>query len=159
MNCQCIDYLNREELSILNAIPTSEGAIQIMMEELPITLHDSNCLVLGFGRIAKVLSHMLTGLGAHVACCARKHSDLAWIRTLGYRPMHISELSENVRNFDVILNTIPAQILTREVLDKTKTDVLVIDLASKPGGVDFEAAKELNIKTIWALSLPGEVMR
>ena len=159
MNCQCIDYLNREELSILNAIPTSEGAIQIMMEELPITLHDSNCLVLGFGRIAKVLAHMLTGLGAHVSCCARKHSDLAWISTLGYRPMHILELPENVRDFDVILNTIPAQVLTREVLDKTKTDVLVIALASKPGGVDFEAARELNIKTIWALSLPGKVMR
>lgn len=73
--------------------------------------------------------------------------------------MHILELPENVRDFDVILNTIPAQVLTREVLDKTKTDVLVIDLASKPGGVDFEAARELNIKTIWALSLPGKVMR
>ena len=35
-------------------------------------------------------------------------------------------------------------------------DTLIIDLASKPGGVDFNAAKECGIKTIWALALPGK---
>jgi dipicolinate synthase subunit A len=34
---------------------------------------------------------------------------------------------------------------------------LVIDLASKPGGVDFEYAQYKGIKTIHALSLPGKV--
>ena len=33
----------------------------------------------------------------------------------------------------------------------------MIDLASKPGGIDFDAARELGVNTIWALSLPGKV--
>ncbi|MGN1030292.1 MAG: dipicolinate synthase subunit DpsA, partial [Butyricicoccaceae bacterium] len=43
------DYLERGELAVLNAIPTAEGAIQIAMEELPVTLHDSRALVIGNG--------------------------------------------------------------------------------------------------------------
>ena len=38
-----------------------------------------------------------------------------------------------------------------------RDDALVIDLASKPGGVDLNAAKEYGVKTVWALSLPGRV--
>lgn len=58
------DYLNREELAIRNSIPTAEGAIKIAIEETPITIHGSKCLVLGYGRIGKILSKMLAGLGA-----------------------------------------------------------------------------------------------
>jgi dipicolinate synthase subunit A len=54
-NIFTIDLLQREEMAILNAIPTAEGAIQIAMEELPITLHNSNVLLLGYGRLGKIL--------------------------------------------------------------------------------------------------------
>ena len=47
------DYFAREELAVMNAIPTAEGAIQIAMEELPITLHDARVLVVGFGRLGR----------------------------------------------------------------------------------------------------------
>jgi dipicolinate synthase subunit A len=48
-------------------------------------------------------------------------------------------------------------VLDRGILEKVKKDCLVIDLASKPGGVDFNAAGELGVKTLWLLSLPGKV--
>ena len=48
-------------------------------------------------------------------------------------------------------------ILPAEILKNIQKNALVIDLASKPGGVDFSAAKALGIKVIWALSLPGKV--
>lgn len=156
-NVFTIDYLEREELAVLNCIPTAEGAIQIAMEETPITIHDSNCLILGFGRIGKVLSKMLYGIGANVFVEARNHSDLAWIKSYGYNPIHLDELAEHLGKFDVIFNTIPSIILNMSLLEKVKKDCLIIDLASKPGGVDFEAAKQLGIKTNWALSLPGKV--
>ncbi|MGM9936476.1 MAG: dipicolinate synthase subunit DpsA, partial [Candidatus Ornithomonoglobus sp.] len=54
-------------------------------------------------------------------------------------------------------NTVPALILTGEVLEKVRQDTLIIDLASKPGGIDFDAAAELGLRVIWALSLPGRV--
>ena len=49
-----VDYMKREELAVLNAIPTAEGAVKIAMEELPVTLHGSNCLCTGFGRVGKI---------------------------------------------------------------------------------------------------------
>ena len=156
-NVYTIDYFEREELVILNCIPTAEGAIQRAMEETPITIHDSNCLILGFGRIGKVLSKMLRGIGAEVSVEARNYSDLAWIKSYGYMPIHLDELGSYLGKFDIIFNTIPSLILNTYMLQKLKKDCFVIDLASKPGGVDFDAAKQLGIKTNWALSLPGKV--
>lgn len=51
-------------MAVLNAIPTAEGAIQIAMEEMPVTIHGSKALVLGFGRVGKTLAKMLDGIGA-----------------------------------------------------------------------------------------------
>lgn len=152
-----IDYFEREELTVLNAIPTAEGAIQIAMEELPITLHNSHSLVLGFGRIGKVLSKMLAGIGANVTVEARKYEDLAWVKSYGYNGVHLSRIAEVIDRYDVIFNTVPSVILNAEIISKIRNDCLVIDLASKPGGVDFEIARNLGVKTIWALSLPGKV--
>lgn len=154
---QFYDYFLREELNILNAIPTAEGAIAIAMEELPVTLHGSNCLILGFGRIGKVLAHMLQGMGAYVTCTARKESDLAWIQVKGYHSLRTDHINRELSRFDVIFNTVPALLLSEETLRATKPEVLLIDLASKPGGIDFAAAGNLGRKAIWALSLPGKV--
>lgn len=151
------DILENEEYAILNAIATAEGAIQIAMEEFPKTLSGANILVMGFGRIGKVVSKMLQGIGAIVYCEARKNEDLAYIKAYGYTPVHLKNLNENLSKFDIIINNIPVQILDKARLNLVKKDVLIIDLASKPGGVDFEYAKSRDIKTIWALALPGKV--
>lgn len=156
-NVYSVDLLEREEMAVLNAIPTAEGAIQIAMEEMPITLHNSNAMILGFGRIGKILAKMLLGLGCNVYVEARKYSDLAWIKGYGYKAVHIAELEKNISNMDVIFNTIPQVVIDTNMLKNIKKEGLIIDLASKPGGVDFEKAKEMGVKTIWALSLPGKV--
>lgn len=156
-NVYTVDLLEREEMAVLNAIPTAEGAIQIAMEELSITLHDSNVLVLGFGRVGKTLAKMLQGIGATVHVEARKYSDMAWIHSYGYKSVLLSDLKEHLPGMDVIFNTIPHVILDYDLLSNINKESLIIDLASKPGGVDLDAAKELGLKTIWALSLPGKV--
>lgn len=156
-NIEIIDLMKREELTVLNTISTAEGAIQIAMEETLSTIHGSNVLVMGFGRVGKILSKMLNGIGARVSCEARKESDIAWIKAYGYNPVHLNVLEETIGDYDIIINTIPYVILDEQKLDKVKKDCLIIDLASNPGGVDKEAAKCKGIKTIWALSLPGKV--
>ena len=152
-----VNILKREEMAIVNAIPTAEGAIQLAMENSKITLHGSNCLVLGFGRIGKVLCKMLYGLGANVYAEARKKEDLAWIMAYGYNGLDLKNLGQNVSNMDVIFNTIPSLVLDYDILKTLKEDVLIIDLASKPHGVDFEVAKTLDLNVKLALSLPGKV--
>lgn len=151
-----IDYLKREELMIRNAIPTAEGALEIAFAETPITLHGSNCLVVGYGRIGKVLSKMLKGIGANVTVSARKCSDLAWISARGYNSLHNRDILKNISQFDVIFNTVPAMVLDKVTLQNINPDSLIIDLASKPGGVDFATAKDLGLKVIWSLGLPGK---
>lgn len=151
------DIMKREELAVLNAISTAEGAIQIAINETPKNLHGNNVLVMGFGRIGKVLSKMLDGIGAKVSCEARKASDLAWIKAYGYEPINLIELKENLHKYDIIINTIPFIVLDKDMLQEVKKDALIIDLASNPGGVDKNAIKELGIKFNWALSLPGKV--
>jgi dipicolinate synthase subunit A len=152
-----LDIFKREELAVLNAISTAEGAIQIAINETPKNVHGNNVLVLGFGRIGKVLAKMLDGIGAKVACEARKTTDLAWIKAYGYEAINLIELKENLNRFDIIINTIPYQVLNREMLQEVKKDALIIDLASYPGGVDKQAVKELGIKFNWALSLQSKV--
>ncbi len=151
------DYLKREELAIRNSIPTAEGAIKIAIEETPITINGSKCLVLGYGRIGKILSKMLSGLGADVTVEARKYADLAMIEGHGFEPLALGELKSNIDKFDIIFNTVPAMILNNEALKSINKNALVIDLSSKPGGVDFEGAKALGIHVIWALGLPGKI--
>lgn len=156
-NIQCTDLLKREEFSVLNAIATAEGTIQIAMEETQKTVHGTKTLVMGFGRVGKVLAKMLHGIGAEVSCEARKDEDIAWIKAYGYEPIRLEELNDNLEKYDIIINTIPFQILDKERLELLKKDVVIIDLASNPGGVDRKIAREKGLKVIWALSLPGKV--
>lgn len=135
---ELIDYFEREELAVLNAVPTAEGTLQLVMEELPTTLFGSNCLVTGFGRISKVLVKLLTAMGANVTVAARRFSDLAWGEIYGCRTVHMSELSKAVEDCDLVINTVPYKLFDYRVLSKLKDGCLVIDLASKPGGADFE---------------------
>lgn len=151
-----VDYLKREEMAVYNAMLTAEGAIELALNELPTAIFGQKCLVLGYGRIAKALTRLLLAFGADVTVAARKHRDLAWARVFGAKAKPITQLKTEELDYQLIYNTIPVVILDRDILSKLSKDCLVIDLASKPGGVEFEVAKELSIKTIWALSIPGK---
>ncbi len=151
-----VDYFGREDFELLNAVPSCEGAIQIAMEELPITIFGANVVVTGFGRIGELLSIMLKNLGANVTVCARRSSQRAKARTRSLHAAPFSYLGECMSGADIVFNTVPHQVIKREHLSGAK-ETLVIDLASKPGGVDMDAARDLGVKVIWALGLPGKV--
>lgn len=148
------DYGEREEFAVENAVPTSEGAIELAMHEYDGTINGSRCLVAGYGRIGRVLSDMLYGLGAKVYVAARKQKDLAFIRAKGMNGVSFGNLAGS---YDIIFNTVPHLVFDSHTLARTATGAIVIDLASLPGGVDFDAAKRLSVKAIHALSIPGKV--
>ena len=152
-----IDILKREELSVLNAISTAEGTISIAVQETTRNLHGSNILVMGFGKVGKVLAKMLDGIGANVYCEARKNVDLAWIKAYGYNPINLNDIDQYLEKFDIIINTIPFVVLDEEKLDKIKKNCVIIDIAGNPGGIDRIAAKKKKIKFTWALSLASKV--
>lgn len=152
-----LDVLKQEGIAIKNAIPTAEGAISTIINNTDFTIHNSNILILGFGNIGKVLAKMLYGMGAKVFCEARNKKDIALIDAMGYNSVNLVNLDKYLEKMSVIINTIPAVILDKERLDKIKNTSVILDLASKPGGVDFDYANKLGIKVIWALSLPSKI--
>ncbi len=149
------DYFKREELAILNAIPTAEGAIQIAMEETARTIHGSNALCIGFGRVGKAICKILAGMSANVFVTDTDINAMAWANAYGYKAA--DELSLCLPHMDLIFNTVPRLVLNREMLTYVNKSSLIIDVASKPGGVDFIAAGELSLNAMWTLSLPGKV--
>lgn len=151
------DLMKMEELVILNTIATAEGAIDAIIQNTDTIIHGSKVLILGFGRVAKTVAYKLKGLDASITCAARKKTDLAWIKTYGYNVLNINSIKENVGEFDIIINTVPQVIAKEDELKNMKKNVLLVDLASKPGGFDFEVADRLHIKYVWALALPGKV--
>lgn len=154
---QACDYFEREELIVANAVPTAEGAVQIAMEELPITIHNAHVLITGYGRVGRASAQRFAALGAQVTVAARSCEQLAWVDACGLKSEHISHLPHILDSFDLVINTIPALVLDCDTLRALRPDALVIDLASKPGGVDMDAAAQLSRRVIWALSLPGKV--
>lgn len=130
------DFLTREDFTVLNAIPTVEGALELAMAEMPVTLHRSEALVIGYGRIGKLLCKNLQALGAHVTAAARKDSDFAWMDAHGVSHAHTMKLDGMLSRFDVIFNTVPHLTLPSARLREVRSDCAIIDLASAPGGAD-----------------------
>ena len=151
-----INLLNIESLTLNNAMATAEATLKIIIENTTKTIFGSKILVFGFGRIAKILTNYLESLKAKVTVCARKNSALTEAKLLGADVLKIDNFSQHINDFDTIINTIPFCILGAKELEKVNKNSLIIDLASKPGGVDFECAKKLRLNTVHALALPGK---
>ena len=150
------DYAKNEEFLIKNALITAEGAFNIIFSETPFSVFGSRVLILGYGRIGKIMAPLFSAFGGLVTVAARKLEDLTWISANGYSPAKYSDLPDIAGEFDIIVNTVPARIFTEELINKLNKSCLLLDLASKPGGIDFDAAKKASVKAIWALSLPGK---
>lgn len=145
------DYFLREELAVANAAATAEGAVQTAMEHLDRTLLGMDCLVTGFGRIGKLLSARLQGLGARVTASARKPEDLAWIRAYGCAALETGKLDGHLSAFGAVFNTVPSPVLTGPLLRQLPEDCFLMDLASVRG---IEAGER---PVLWARSLPGRL--
>lgn len=156
-NIQVTDMIKNEKLAILNSISTAEGAVEAAMKETDTIIHGSNVLILGFGRIGKVLAKKLQGLSAHITCAARKQEDLAWIKAYGYNSININKLGKELEKFDIIFNTVPHLILTKENIRYLNKKCVLIELASSPGGIDRKETENYKIKVVEALALPGKV--
>ncbi|MHB1654578.1 MAG: dipicolinate synthase subunit DpsA [Desulfitobacteriaceae bacterium] len=157
MGIRIIETANLSDLAILNSIPSAEGAVQMAMEATSITIHRSESFVIGLGRCGWTIARMLIGMGAHVTGVARKPADLARATEMGVNPVHVSDLEDRIGQAEIVFNTVPALILDRVILEKMSRDAVIIDLASIPGGTDFEYAQMCGIKALLAPGLPGIV--
>lgn len=150
------DYYTDEALAVKNAVPTAEGAVAAAMERMSVTLRGAPCLVVGFGRVGKLLARDLAALGAAVSVSARRFDDLAWIDALGCQALHTRRLAGKLGGFRAIFNTVPDMVLTAELIGELRRDCVLVELASRPG-IDADAARERRLAYVKAGGLPGVV--
>lgn len=151
------EILEEEDFAILNSVPTAEGAVKLALEHAPITLAANRSLILGYGRTGTALARVLAGMGSLVTVCTRDPVELVKAEVAGYGTAPLRNLDTVIRDADFIFNTIPAPVLAENILRQARPEVLVIDIASAPGGTDFAACERMGIKSIHALGLPGKV--
>lgn len=156
-NRQLVQLFERDDVAIYNSIPTVEGTIMMAIQHTDFTIHGSNIAVLGLGRCGMSVARTFHALGAKVKVGARKSEHLARITEMGLTPFHLNDLGKEVKDTDILINTIPLQIVSASVISKMPAHTLIIDLASKPGGTDFRYAEKRGIKALLAPGLPGIV--
>ncbi|MCG8513030.1 MAG: dipicolinate synthase subunit DpsA [Halanaerobiales bacterium] len=156
-NIKYVQLALLDDLAILNAIPTAEGAIKIAIEETDYTIFGSKTLVLGLGKVGLTLAWRLKMLGADSYAVTRERASIARGIDLGIKMLTYQELTACLPEMNILYNTVPAMMIKRKELELLAKDSLIIDLASAPGGTDFAAAEQLGIKAILALGLPGKV--
>lgn len=156
-NISLIPLLNRDDVAIYNSIPTAEGTIMMAIEHTDYTIHASRVIVTGFGRVGNTVANKFSALGAKVSVSASSIKDLARITEMGLTAIPLSQLAHYTDACDLLINTIPAPVINQEAIQQLRSHALIIDLASIPGGTDFDYARQRGIQTILAKSLPGIV--
>lgn len=149
----CIDYGRLDSYSLLNAVPTAEGAIKLAIENTSFTLWQSRVLVIGFGRVGKVLADRLKALGAYVTVSARKPADFALIKALGYKAAETKTVGNTLSDYDIVFNTVDVKVIDERAFENC-TVKLLIDLSSA-GGFDLSYAGDCGIHALKAPGLPG----
>lgn len=157
LSLRLVELADDEELALLNAVPTAEGAIALAMANMRTTLHASRALVVGLGRCGQQITRLLLALGAHVVAVAFNRVESARAYVWGVPAVAPEQLQEAVQDVDVVFNTAPVVTLEEPVLTRMRPDAVIVDIASEPGGTDFRAAERRGLRAIHALGLPGRV--
>lgn len=150
------DLMTDNALAYFNTVATAEGALCEAISQSPVNLHQSRCAVLGYGKCGHAIASRLKGLFCHVSVVSSSKEEQAQAMTAADFALDLKELPDYIDTFDFIFNTVPAIVLTREILSGANPSVTVLDIASAPGGTDFDAAKELSLIAKLCPGLPGK---
>lgn len=146
-NFRVVDFLKDESYLARNAYITAECALDVALPYLSVTVRECPVLIIGWGRIGKCLAKLLHTMGSSVTVAARKESDRAMLRALGYHALEIASLGRQLSTYRLVYNTVPHPVLSREQCRNFRGDCVLIDLASCQG-IEHEDA-------VIARGLPG----
>jgi dipicolinate synthase subunit A len=150
-----LDLLKLDRFAIANAIPTAEGAVYVAIDSMPITLSRCRALVLGAGRVGTALARLLYAFGAKVTVADRNAIDRERVGGMGVDTAELSGVPRTLRRADVVFNTVPSMILDEKALASARRGTLYVELASRPFGLDQEAARAAGLRVVFAPGLPG----
>lgn len=152
-----IDLLKNEDYIIFNAKITVEGIIKYLIENTKTSLFNSKILVLGYGRIGKILCNVLKSFTENIYCVTYSKEETEIARANTINVILEEDLEKFLKNFEIIINTVPKIILDSKKLNMLYKEAFVLDVASKPGGIDQDFAQKNKINYMWKLGIPSEI--
>lgn len=156
-NIKYYNLLDDETFIVKNAYITAEGALAYIITNTDMSISRMPVLVLGYGRVGKSVTKILKDNYANVSVATDDPNEFAIASILSDDVLTLNSFKAKLKNFSAIINTVPKLILEGETLKLISKDCFILDLASKPGGIDFNAAEKLNLKVMHALGVPGKV--
>lgn len=156
---EVVGYGEDDALCIFHAVATAEGAIKVAIENTEDTLLGMPVLCVGLGRVGTSVAQAFGAMKAHVTVAARNPGQLARAYAMGFEALHLSELPRRAGDFALIVSSSAGRAVSRDVIASSRPDVLIMDLCSPPGSVDFEAAKDLDRRVVWARAQVGSAPR
>lgn len=151
----CVDFMNVKEVAEKNAVPTAEGAITEASILGNCQLTNSECLIMGYGICGTVLADKLNKFGAKVTVMEQKEEKRVKARKNGLEAISFLETDE-LKKYTYLFNTVPAMVADEAFLKQCSLNLCMIDLASAPGGIDFEYAKKAGMSARLCPGLPGK---
>jgi len=153
-----ISYLDFMEDAIVteeNAVATAEGAIAELVRNCPYNIEGSKIIVAGYGCCGKAIAKKLGALGARVTVLARRSEIRRQAKQDGFYAVDFAFGPEEAMGAVMLVNTVPAPVITRILIGELPRDAYILDIASKPGGTDFAYAKENGVLADLSLGIPG----
>lgn len=147
------EYKWDQDLMLLRGPAIVEGMLKVLIENTDITIHRAKVCLVGQGTIGSLVTHTLLALGARVHVAARNAVQRAAAHAAGAESHELSELAQVLPGTDIVIASVPARVLGRELLQTLPPHALLVDLAAPPGGIDREAAQALGLKFVWARGL------
>lgn len=144
------EYEWDQDLMLLRGPAIVEGMLKVLIENTDITIHKAKICLVGQGTIGSLATRTLIGLGAHVHVAARNPVQRASAYAMGAESHELSELADVLPSTDIVIASVPARVLDRDLLVRLPRHALLVDLAAPPGGIDREAVQALGLKFVWA---------
>jgi dipicolinate synthase subunit A len=144
------EYEWDEDLMLLRGPAIVEGMLKVLIENTDITIHRAQVCLVGQGTIGSLATRTLLALGAQVHVAARNPVQRAAAYAAGAEPHELTELSQLLPGMDIVIASVPARVLGRELLERLPKHALLVDLAAPPGGIDRDAVQQLGLKFVWA---------
>lgn len=155
------EYMADDATAYKNSVATAEGVIAETIIRSDININGSNCLITGYGRCARIIADRFKALNSNVTIIERIGHKRAQARAYGYNVIDFnsdnsSDYYNDFNKYDYVINTVPQMVVDKHMLERFNRNVTIIDIASKPGGVDYDYCKKNNINAVNALGLPGK---
>ena len=149
------DFMKLSEVVEGNGWITAEATIAEVLQQSEYSIYGQKILVTGYGCCGGKIAKIFQKLGARVVVVARRLDVRKQAQKDGFQSIGFEDMEKELVDVVTVVNTVPAMVLTEDCIRRMPRGSLIIDIASKPGGTDFEAAKRYGVKAKLALGLPG----